>query len=134
MTKKQNFYFRPKHFYQTWAKTPKIIWNLLKNKQFGETATKLKVDKGGWKLSNFTKNCLEVIFVTKMPIISFIQKQFVWLNIDPKRFKSAETGRKTTNTAKQQEKLDVNQKLVKNTQNRLEIFFITKDVKQCKFK
>ena len=56
------------------------------------------------------------------------------INIDPKRFKSAETGRKTTNTAKQQEKLNICQKLVKNTQNRLEITFITKDQKQCVFK
>ena len=66
--------------------------------------------------------------------ISFNQKQFIWPNIDPKRFKSAETGRKTTNTAQQQEKLNISQKLVNNTQNRLEITFITKDVKQCVFK
>ena len=65
---------------------------------------------------------------------SFNQKQFIWPNIDPKRFKSAKTGRKTTNTAKQQEKLNISQKLVKNTQNRLEITFITKDQKQCVFK
>ena len=61
------------------------------------------------------------------------QKQFIWPNIDPKRFKSAETGRKTTNTAKQQKQLNICQKLVKNTQNRLEITFITKDQKLCVF-
>ena len=68
MTKQQNKVFSDKNiFHQTWAKTLKSTWNLLKNKPFGETATKLKVDKGRWKLSNFTKTRLEVIFVTKMP-------------------------------------------------------------------
>ena len=53
--------------------------------------------------------------------ISFNQKQLFKSNIDPKRFKSVETGRETSNTAKQQKKLNVCQKLVKNTQNRLEM-------------
>ena len=38
---------------------------MLKNEQFGKTTTKLKVGDGRWKLSKFTKNWLEVIFVTK---------------------------------------------------------------------
>ena len=33
--------------------------------RFSKTATKLKVGEGRWKLSNFTKNRLEVIFRTK---------------------------------------------------------------------
>ena len=36
--------------------------------------------------------------------------------------------------AKQQKKLNVCQKLVKNTQNRLEMIFMNKDQKECVFK
>ena len=79
-------------------------------------------------MSNFTKNRLEVIFVTKMPNKFLSIKNLLFSQIiESKRFKSVETGRKTSNTAKQQKKLNVCQKLIKNTQNRLEMIYMTKD-------
>ena len=63
--KATKFFLDKNIFHQTWAKTLNNTKNLLKNEQFGETATKPKVGRGRWKLSNFTKNRLEVIFVTK---------------------------------------------------------------------
>ena len=78
MTKNQTKVFLDKTFFhQTWAKTLKSIWNLLKNKQFGETATKLKVGKGRWKLSNFTKNRWGDFRNQNAKQVSFNQKHFI---------------------------------------------------------
>ena len=76
-----------------------------------------------------------MIFVTKMPNKFLSIKNISFSQIlTQKRFKSVETGRKTSNTAKQQKKLNVCQKLVKNTQNRLKWIFMTNDQKECVFK
>ena len=118
-------------FHQTWAKTLKSTWNLLKNKQFGETATKLKVGKGRWKLSNFTKNRLKVIVVTKMQnkflsIKNISFSQILTQNAS-NQLKLAEKQAIRPNNKK---KLSVCQKLAKNTQNRLEMIFMPKDQKK----
>ena len=72
--------------------------DLLKNEQFGKTTTKLKVGDGRWKLSKFTKNWLEVIFVTKQ------QNQFLSI-------KNSSFNQKLIQSASNQLKLTWNQPL-----------------------
>ena len=64
---------------------------------------------------------------------SFFQsKTFIWPNIDLKRFKSVETAEKQAIRPNSKKKKCMS-KTRKNTQNRLETIFMTKDQKVCVF-